>query len=92
MAFEKLIKNNLLVASEKSELISSIQFSKQSFWLKDYYLSKIRQEINTEGSFGYVKFQVSEEENLRIQYHEGVSPIRTNNVFDSDHNEMLRAP
>ena len=91
-AFEKLIKNNLLVANEKSELIGSIQFTKQSLWLKDYYLSKIRQEINIENSSGFVKFQVSEEENMRIQYNEGVSPIRTNNVFDSDHNEMLRAP
>jgi hypothetical protein len=27
-AFEKLIKNNLLVANEKSELIGSIQFTK----------------------------------------------------------------
>ena len=45
-AFEKLIKNNLLVANEKSELIGSIQFTKQSLWLKDYYLSEIRQEIN----------------------------------------------
>lgn len=65
-AFEKLIKNNLLVANEKSELIGSIQFTKQSLWLKDYYLSKIRQEINIENSSGFVKFQVSEEENMRI--------------------------
>ena len=44
-AFEKMIKNNLMVDEEKNELISQLQFKPHQLWMKDYYASKIRKEI-----------------------------------------------
>jgi len=44
-AFEKLIKNNLLVDQDKIELIESINFTNESIWLKDFYLSKINKDL-----------------------------------------------
>lgn len=47
----------------------------------------MKQEIAADAMQGYVKFQISEEENLKLRYH---SPIR--GQFNTDHNEMLRVP
>jgi len=81
-AFSKLIRNNLLLDQEKSELLNSLKFCKDTFWLKDYYQSKIeKQLVKPDKALGVVKYEVSEDEQLRleIQFKEealGVSPIR----------------
>lgn len=40
-AFNKLIRNNLLLDQEKSDLLESLKFSRETLWLKDFYQSKI---------------------------------------------------
>lgn len=98
-AFDCLIKNNLLMEEEKHELISSLLFGPKQLWLKDYYLSKINKELMIGSKAeGKVKLNVSELDNIQIQIqfsseNYGVSPIRINNLFESDHQgESLRAP
>lgn len=99
-AFEKLIRNNLIVDSEKVELIDQIQFSEKALWMRDFYFSKINKEVLTQDKAeGFVRMPISEEESLRIQLQGsgdadayGVSPIRLqNNVFETE-GESLRAP
>lgn len=95
-AFEKMIKNNLMVDDEKNELISQLQFKPHQLWLKDYYVSKIKKELVSVPQ-GVVHFNVSQEDSLKLQIqftseNYGVSPIRIRNVFESDQTESLRAP
>ena len=47
-AFECLIKNNLLVDSEKHELLESLQFQPNNLWLKDFYLAKICKQLTSD--------------------------------------------
>lgn len=44
-AFNRLITNFLLTKAQKEELLRELTFSTEHLWLKDLYLSKIRQEV-----------------------------------------------
>ena len=48
-AFDKLVSNYLISQSAKEELIMDLNFSAENLWLKDFYLSKIRQEVRAVG-------------------------------------------
>lgn len=46
-AFDKLISNFLITQTAKEELIKELNFTAENLWLKDFYLSKIRQEVRS---------------------------------------------
>ena len=53
-AFERLIKNNLLVEDEKCQLINQLKFISQTLWLKDFYLAKVNKSISSNETEGIV--------------------------------------
>lgn len=46
-AFNRLIKNFLITQAQKEELVKELNFSAENIWLKDYFLSRIHQEIRS---------------------------------------------
>jgi len=102
-AFDSLTRNNLLIDSEKRQLIEELKFTNKQLWVKDFYLSKIDKQVvgQDEHSYkpqGIVQLKVSEEDNMQLQIqfkseNYGVSPIRIKGAFETDHyGESLRAP
>ena len=44
-AFNRLVANYLITQPEKEDLIKQMTFAPETLWLKDYYLSRIRNEV-----------------------------------------------
>ena len=65
-----MIKNNLLVDSEKREFIDSLEFSDEALWMKDFYMSKITKRLNTHSDScqGLIKLNATQEETLRLHH------------------------
>ena len=45
-AFDKLIGNYLLKHEERQEFLAELRFNDANLWLKDYYRSRIAEDIN----------------------------------------------
>ena len=46
-AFDRLVSNFLITQSQKEELVKELNFSAENLWLKDFYISKIRQDLRS---------------------------------------------
>lgn len=44
-AFDKLVSNFLITQTQKEELLKEMTFSGESLWLKDYYFSRVHQNV-----------------------------------------------
>lgn len=80
-AFNRLIGNFLITQSQKEELIKELSFTAENLWMKDLYLSKIRNEVR----------QSNEHEGLvrRRNYNDGVS---SHLYLRSEHDESGTTP
>ena len=80
-AFNRLVSNFLITQGQKEELIRELCFTPESLWLKDYYLSCIRQEVRpSEDHEGIVR---------RRTYNDGHSSHLGNR---SEHDESGTTP
>lgn len=44
-AFDKLISNFLITQNQKEELLKEMSFSAENLWLKDFYFSRVHQNV-----------------------------------------------
>ena len=96
-AFNRLIANHLLTREEKSALVKELTFAADNLWLKDYYVSRIEQQLVSEPN-GYMAIKnplntTSIHNNIGDE--SGLSPSQfpqTDFLDNEDPNDTLRNP
>lgn len=78
-AFNRLIFNFLLTREEKKHLVEELKFTAENLWLKDYYISRVEQNLRTVVEIeGYmsVKSLHNTSLNNNLGDESGLSPAR----------------